>query len=195
MVVTLPLLLRMTCKKMILEGYQLNHGLCQALSIAFSHFKDIASDFHLDSNSLTDDDFAVLLEGMSDLREVERLTYINNAFGQKSLEALVPMLASDPKTGLRSLHLKHCKMAAKVTTRLLYSFNHQRNYIKSLSLVNVNLCQQNCQALCEFIRGARVLHELDISWNGMGCHQMYELLTVIAENRTLHDLNLSYNNF
>ena len=126
---------------MILEGYQLNHGLCQALSIAFSHFKDIASDFHLDSNSLTDEDFAVLLEGMGQLNDVQRLTYSNNAFGPKSLEALLPMIAKDPKTGLRSLHLKHCRMAAKVTTRLLQSFNHERNYMKSLSLVNVNLCQ------------------------------------------------------
>ena len=28
----------------------------------------------------------------------------------------------------------------------------------------------------------------------MRCHQMYELLDVIVENRTLQDLNLSYNN-
>ena len=40
-----------------------------------------------------------------------------------------------------------------------------------------------------------MLHELDISWNGMRCHQMYELLAVITENRTIQDLNLSYNNF
>ena len=74
------------------------------------------------------------------LKEVQRLSYSNNAFGQKSLEALLPLLSFDSKRGLRSLHLKHCKITAKVTTRLLQSFNHQRNYIKSLSLVNVNLC-------------------------------------------------------
>ena len=35
MVVTLPLLLRINNKKMILERYQLNNGLCQALGVAF----------------------------------------------------------------------------------------------------------------------------------------------------------------
>ena len=64
MVVTLPLLLRINNKKMILERYQLNNGLCKALSIAFSCFKEIANDFHLNSNNLSDEDFSVLLDGM-----------------------------------------------------------------------------------------------------------------------------------
>ena len=62
---TLPLLLRINNKKLILERYQLNNGLCQALGIAFYNFNDIATDFYLESNNLSDDDFAVLLTGMS----------------------------------------------------------------------------------------------------------------------------------
>ena len=65
MVVTLPLLLRIKDKKLIMEGYQLNYGLCQALGIAFCHFKDLATEFHLDMNNLSDESFGVLLEGMS----------------------------------------------------------------------------------------------------------------------------------
>ena len=85
-------------------------------------------------------------------------------------------------------------MTAKVTFDLLYSFNRAKNYIRSLSLVNVNLNSSNYRELCQLIRTARHLQELDISWNGMRCHQMYELIDVIMENRTLQDLNLSYNN-
>ena len=43
------------------------------------------------------------------------------------------------KHSLRSLHLKHCKMTAKVTNDLLYSFVRSKNYLRSLSLVNVNV--------------------------------------------------------
>ena len=43
----------------------------------------------------------------------------------------------------------------------------------------------NYRELCQLIRSSRHLKELDISWNGMRCHQMYELLDVIVENRTL----------
>lgn len=95
---------------------------------------------------------------------------------------------------LRSLHLKHCKMTAKVTHDLLYSFNRTKNYIRSLSLVNVNVNQTNFRELGKMIKNSRHLIELDISWNGMRCHQMYELIDVIVENRSLQHLNLSYNN-
>ena len=94
MVVTLPLLLKIYDKKMILERYQLNNGLCQALSMAFSNFKDIANHFHLSSNNLSDEDFAVLLDGMCKLTNVSQLSYSHNAFGHKSLEALMPILSN-----------------------------------------------------------------------------------------------------
>ena len=75
MVVTLPLLLRIKDKKLIMEGYQLNNGLCNALSLAFSHFKDIATDFHLTSNGMIDEDLAVLLNGASHLTHVNSIAY------------------------------------------------------------------------------------------------------------------------
>ena len=92
MVVTLPLLLRIRDKKLIMEGYQLNNGLCNALGIAFSQFKDIATDFHLASNGMHDEDFAVLLSGMCHLTYVSRLTYEHNSFGHASLQALLPII-------------------------------------------------------------------------------------------------------
>ena len=195
LVVTLPLLLRIKDKKIVLERYQLNYGLCQALSIAFSQFKDIATDFHLDSNNLSDEDFSALLQGMCQLTYVSRLSYNHNTFGEKSLKALMPIISKKQiKHSLRSLHLKHCKMTAKVTNDLLYSFTRAKNYLRSLSLVNVNVNQSNYRELCNLIKSSRYLQELDISWNGMRCSNMYELIDVIVENRTIQDLNLSYNN-
>ena len=116
-------------------------------------------------------------------------------FGQKSLEAILPIISKKQiKHSLRILHLKHCKMTSAVTHDLLYSFNRTKNFLRSLSLVNVNINGTNYRELCKFIKGSRHLQELDISWNGMRCHQVYELVDVIADNRTLQDLNLSFNN-
>lgn len=104
-------------------------------------FKEIANDFHLNSNNLSDDDFAVLLRGMSQLKNVSRLSYNHNSFGHKSLHALIPILCNggSAKNSLRELHFKHCKMSAKVTNDLLLTLNQNRNFIRCLSLVNVNL--------------------------------------------------------
>ena len=144
---------------------------------------------------MSDEDFSVLLEGMGQLTYLSRLSYCHNAFGEKSLRALMPIISKQQvKHSLRALHLKHCKMTAKVTNDLLFSFTRARNYLRSLSLVNVNVNQTNYRELCQLLRSSRYLQELDISWNGMRCHHMYEIIDVIIENRTLQDLNLSYNN-
>ena len=39
--------------------------------------------------------------------------------------------------------------------------------------------------LCDLIRMSRGLEDLDISWNQMRCQQMYELIDVIVDNRSL----------
>lgn len=195
LVVTLPLLLRIKDKQIYLQRYQLNHGLCMALGLAFANFPDIATDFFFDSNNLSDDDFSVLLDGMNQLSIVSSLTYKHNMFGQASLQSLIPIIRrEEAHLALRSLHLVHCKITAKVTHSLLNSLNQQKNRIRSLSLVNVNLNQSNYLALCQLIRVSRSLQDLDISWNGMQPKQMYELIDVIVENRSLQFLNLSYNN-
>jgi len=80
----------------------------------------------------------VLLEGMGQLTCVNRLVYMNNAFGLKSLQTLIPIICN-AKSPLKTLHLIHCKMTAQTTHDLLHSLNQQRNKISSLSLVNVNL--------------------------------------------------------
>ena len=64
LVVAVPLLLRIKEKKLILEGYQLNYGLCAAIAMAFEQFGDIATEFILHRNRLTDQDFSLLLKGM-----------------------------------------------------------------------------------------------------------------------------------
>lgn len=113
----------------------------------------------------------------------------------KSLQALKPIICGrNNKSSMRNLHLIHCKMPANVTNDLLVMLNSEKNHIRCLSLVNVNLNQSNYKELINFIRGSKQLQQLDVSWNGMRCHQMYELIDCIVDNRSLQDLNLSYNN-
>ena len=88
MVVAVPLLLRVKNQRFILEGYQLNTGLCHSLSTAFGIFKDIATKFFFKNNNFTDMDFSILLEGIAKLTVVSTLTYENNAFGLNSLRSI-----------------------------------------------------------------------------------------------------------
>lgn len=108
--------------------------------MSLRQFPDIATDFHFDTNNLSDEDFAVLLDGMSELNYISRLSYSHNSFGPKSFQALLPVLCrKQVKLSLRVLHLKHCKITAKVTNELLHALNQNKNLLSSLSLVNVHL--------------------------------------------------------
>ena len=79
---------------------------------------------------------------MSKLTYVQSLTYSENHFGPLSLEALKPVLQRTfLKHSLRALHIKNCKISGKTTYDLLFTLNARKNFIKSLSLVNVNLSQ------------------------------------------------------
>lgn len=92
LVVALPLLLRIKEKTFVLEGYQLNNGLCYAIAMAFEEFNDIATQFILHGNRLTDVDFSIMLDGMSKLTYVRSISYSENDFGPLSLNAMKPIL-------------------------------------------------------------------------------------------------------
>ena len=164
------------------------------MAMAFQQFEDIAIEFILTGNKLTDEDFATFLNGMAKLTFVNSLTYSENHFGALSLEALKPILTRTVlKHSLRALHIKNCKISGRTTRGLLHTLNTGKNFIKSLSLVNVNLSFVNYQELCSLIKRSRYLIHLDISWNSLRSYDMYELIDVISENRLLQWLNLSFN--
>ena len=51
----------------------------------------------------------------------------------------------------------------------------------------------NYKELGKFITNARYLTDLNISWNSMKQLELFELIDVIVENKTLQSLNLSHN--
>ena len=194
LVVALPLLLRIKEKTFVLEGYQLNNGLCYAIAMAFEEFNDIATQFILHGNRLTDVDFSILLNGMSKLTYVRSISYSENDFGPLALDAMKPILMQKYiNHSLRELHIKNCKVSVTTTHDLLSILNSNKNFIRSLSLVNANLSSRNCDELCQLIQRSRQLIKLDISWNGLKRRDTRSLIEVISENKTLQWLNLSFN--
>ena len=131
---------------------------------------------------------------MSKLTYVRSISYSENDFGPLSLSAMKPILMQKYiKHSLRELHIKNCKISVTTTNDLLSILNSNKNFIRSLSLVNVNLSSRNCGELCQFIGRSRQLIKLDISWNGLRRRDTRALIEVISDNRTLQWLNLSFN--
>ena len=194
MVVAVPLLLRIKNKKFILEGYALNNGLCSALSFAFMTFKDIAISFVLNNNNLSDEGFSYLLRGISTLKTVNSLKIEKNSFGPQSLQSLKIILNRKVSSySIKKLHFKDCKLTPQITQELLTHLSSRKNFIESLHLINCNINSCNYKDLGDVITRSKYLRDLDISWNSMKQQELYELIDVIIENKTIHSLNLSHN--
>jgi len=67
--------------------------------------------------------------------------------------------------------------------------------LRNLTLANASLSDINITDLCTIIKSARYLIELDISSNKITPQRMLELSRVLAENRQLESINLSFNSF
>ena len=67
-----------------LNNYQLNAGVCMAVTQALSAYTGYAENFILNQNGLKDENFAILLKGMSYCKKLKILSYQNNPFSFKS---------------------------------------------------------------------------------------------------------------
>ena len=66
-------------------------------------------------------------------------------------------------------------------------------HLRRLSIVNGELSDITVNLMCNVIKKASFLIELDISANNITSSRMLQLSSVLAENRKLQILNLSWN--
>mmetsp|Transcript_33981 Transcript_33981/g.33125 ORF Transcript_33981/g.33125 Transcript_33981/m.33125 type:complete len:113 (-) Transcript_33981:348-686(-) len=88
LVLVLPILHRVKNKTLYLEGYQLNHGLCKAMSQGFKFMGSILNKITLENNGIHDEEFKVVLEGLHLLKDLKSVIYKQNDIRMKSVEAL-----------------------------------------------------------------------------------------------------------
>ena len=87
-IVPLPVLFKVRDKKLILEGYRLNAGLCESLSKSFEIYPELLDSITLDDNGISDVDLAKVLEGLTKLDDLKRIIIRNNIFLEASCEVL-----------------------------------------------------------------------------------------------------------
>ena len=67
--------------------------------------------------------------------------------------------------------------------------------LRKLALVAAGLTDSNIEELCKIVQSARFLIELDIRRNKISAQKMPEFARVLAANRQLQIINLSWNSF
>ena len=82
----MPTLAKIKDKTLNLDGYSLNHGLCNALGKAFNLYHHVLEHLILVQTGADDEMLAAILKGLQEQLNFKSLTYKKNSLGIKSVE-------------------------------------------------------------------------------------------------------------
>lgn len=191
-VTALPLLQKISNRKLYLNNYTLNYGLCESISNAFKYFPDCITQICLDSNGLKDVELAELSKGFQNLKSFKCVVIKRNEVGPKTIEQLNDLLEREFPQNVEELRLISAKMSSFLSTKILHQLT-VRCHLRKLSLVECSLGDFDADNICKIINNSRFLIDLDISWNMLNNTSMLKICEAVSQNRHLQHLNISWN--
>ena len=121
------------------------------------------------------------------------MVYKRNEFKALSLAALKDyILILTPPTNIHELRLVDCNTSPDIMRQLLSFLSKNPCYLRSLALVQMQL-NFALDDLAKLVEDSEYLQDLDISGNDLLPLHLAPLLLVLANNKKLHTLNLSWN--
>ena len=119
MSLALPLLAKVVNKQLSLRNYSLGQAHCIAFAETCKFNSSFMSKLVLSNNGLTDDDLAILLRGMHNMRTLSVIDLRKNVVGEQTVRAMADFFVRPFPCHLQVLRIVDCKMTAKVTHMLL----------------------------------------------------------------------------
>jgi hypothetical protein len=135
---------------------------------------------------------AILIEAFGEQNRFNSFIIKHNDFGSKSLQQLLPLLERGFARSLNEIRIVSCQTTSKVMSELLEVLAENSNVTK-LALVEAKLNCLHIEDIKRFITQSVFLKELDLSWNALGTKEMLDLTSILADNKTLTYVNLSWN--
>lgn len=133
----------------VATNYALRGEHCRALRTVLERGKGGAQMFdavHLDNNSIGDAEFASLLSGLLCLANLQKIEYLNNRLGLKSLAILRQIVQRPAPYQLKELVLSECGMTY-IENQELFRILSERSALAKLVLHKFQLNQGNIKEL------------------------------------------------
>lgn len=192
LVLALPILNQIHNKVLPLLGYNLNLGVCYSFKEALITNQYMLHTIYLDNNGLNDFEQATIFEGLQTQERIKCIVTKKNQFGEKSLDALKPLILKKNPLHLEELRIIDCQPQPQIIS-LLSFLTTNTNYLSKVSLVSVAFNEVSFKLLLTFIQEHHQLKDLSLAFNHFNKSDMIELLTVLSKDRKLTNLDLSYN--
>ena len=116
----LPILDKIYKKTLCLQDYLLSDGICKGLAEACKLFDHTVVNRVLFSNcGITGDQFALILEGLTQLKDFKSIIYKMNTVNARSILMLKPIFEKRLPNHLEELKIIDCKIHSSMITQLL----------------------------------------------------------------------------
>ena len=93
--------------------------MCKGLGDAIHGNPNLFTGIILDKNTMQDEEFAAILEGIQSLSNIKTIIYRNNALQMLSIDQLTPLLARRKPMQLEELRIVNCNIGGCVTNALV----------------------------------------------------------------------------
>ena len=185
-VTPVPALAKITGAKLVLNRYQLQAGLCQALGRTLPILSNLRI-VHLDANAISDVGGYALLMGVLQHGKIASFYYTRNEVGLKVVEALKMMRNGE----INDLSLRGCKVNLRALGPLIAAVLQLRDVVK-LCIAEIGLSDGAIRELVAGLRRSRVVN-LDIAWNQISLNATKAFLTYLRKDKKLQYLDYSWN--
>ncbi|CDW82841.1 UNKNOWN [Stylonychia lemnae] len=193
-VLPLPILNKIVDGILSLEDYKLNFGLCKALGSVLDDLGNLIHKIVLKNNGINDVCYSMILEGALQNPFIKSLHLKSNEFREESLNKLLDYFKNEKNPNLEEIVISNCKQKLSQTNQLLKALSDYSK-LKVLALCQSKLDKESVLLLADIANGNTNLRELDLSWNEVTSHNMWELIQNIEFCRHIQYLNLSFNSF
>ncbi|CDW84855.1 UNKNOWN [Stylonychia lemnae] len=206
----LPILKKVQKKILYLDNYHMNTSLAKALQLSIAYLVPYKINrIYLINNGMSDQDYALILSGLKNTKNIKEIGYFQNNFGGHSIYALNELLQNDCLTTLRALTIKDIQNQqptgqSKDIPQLKFKTllkNMSLNTKKIFDLEQITLSkmfqldQSSISSLSLLVPQLDKLRLLDVSYNSLEFSLLNKLIEALSSNNKLQlkYLDISYN--
>jgi len=174
-----------------LENIVLNDDYCRALGRFLPSIPDLEK-IKFGNNSLSDEGFVKLIEGMRKSKKVRSLECEGNSIGEKSLLELANILGrGNEKEQFVELSLNKVKMATSHLNTILECMGNNCP-LRKLSLSRMNFNEISIEWIKKILKKADNLYSINLSGSEMLSISLKQILIILSKNRRLEYVNLAW---
>lgn len=146
----LPIFQKIYDRRLVMSDYLLNIELCQALAKGLKYNPQVIDNIYLNNCGLNEEMTGQILQGATELENLQEFTLINSELGPSSIKQLEKLMFKSFPFQLQVLKIVNCKLSSKTLCDLFDSMI-ANSFVSTLVIMHQKQTSETIQKLCKFL--------------------------------------------